>query len=103
MLPLESVTVSIKNPHCVKTHHKLIINSGIVGIVVGYGLNVRGTVVRFRTEERDHLVLNIFVYVRGTVFLGVKRPGHEAERHFSLQDVRVCAHTGYEISAYGNL
>jgi len=45
------------------------------------------------------LAISIFVWVQGTVLLGVKRPGHEADRHCFLPDVRVCARTGYEISA----
>jgi hypothetical protein len=41
--------------------------------------------------------------VQGTVLLEVKRPGNEADRQCSLQDVRVCARTGYEISEYRKL
>ena len=36
----------------------------------------------------------------GSVLLGVKRPEHEADHLCSLQAVRVCVRTGYEISAY---
>jgi hypothetical protein len=106
VLPLESVTVSIKNCHCLKTQHTLIINrrtDGIVGIILGYGLNVGLIVVRFRTEARDLIAISIFVWVGETVLLRAKRPGHEADCQCSLQDVRVCERTGYEISTYRKL
>jgi hypothetical protein len=71
VIPLESVTVLIVNRQCRKTHRTLIINrrrDGIVGIVVGYGLKVRVTVVRFRTEATDLLTISIFIWVlRGSV------------------------------------
>jgi hypothetical protein len=73
VIPLESVTVLIKNRHCRKTHRTLIINrgrDGIVGIVVGYGMNVRVTVVRFRTQARDLLAISIFFWVMGECLVG---------------------------------